>query len=153
MYTVNANQESGKKDTVWIFLAEYSLDELLWLVDGRWEPVAGLLFQDLGIPQEYLNPIIRTLADFALQAMLHAYPGTALAIRIFCQEKILMVEIPAKTMRPIPTIAGSKINLQPDPNMSGGWGYFLVERGADFPEGQPENSPNLIDLYLYREGK
>jgi len=153
VHSLNANQESGKKDTVWVFLAEYSLNEFMRLVEGRGKPVAGLLFRDLGIPQEYQNPITRTLTDFAQQAMMYVHSGTPAVIRLFCQEKILKAGNPAEPMRLKPTVASPEIILQAHLKMSGGWGYFLVERREDFPEDRPANSPNFIDLYLYKEGK
>jgi len=153
MHTANGNHESGKKDMVWVLLAECSLDELMRLAEGTGEPAAGWLFQDLGIPRECLTPIIRAGADFAQQAMMHAHPGTPAVIRWFCQEKLLRAEDPVETMRPRPAVAGPGITLQAHPKMSGGWGYFLVERNGDFPQDRRASSPNLVDLYLYREGK
>ena len=153
MCTSNANQESCKQDTVWVFLAVYSLDEFMRIVESGDDSAAGMPLQDLGIPQECLNPIIRTLADFAQLAMMHAHPGTPAGIRLFCQEKMLKAGKPAETMRSKQTVASPEIILKADPKMTGGWGYFLVERSGDSPEDRPASSPNLIDLYLYKEGK
>ncbi len=153
MRKVNANQESDKEDMVWVLLAEYSRDELMQFIEEIGEPVTRMPFQDLGIPSECLNPVIRTLADFAQQAMVHAHPGTPAVFRLFCQEKMLKTGNPAEGMRPRPTVAAPEIIPQAHPKMSGGWGYFLVERNGDFPEDRPTSSLNLVDLYLYREGK
>ena len=123
------------------------------LIEGTGESVAGLLFQDLGIPLECLNPITRTLADFAQQAMMYSHPGTPGVFRLFCQEKMLRGGNPAKAMRPRSTVAGPEIIPQPHPEMSGGWGYFLVERNADFRDDRLASALNVVDLYLYQEGK
>ena len=152
MHTVNANQESCKKDTVWIFLAEYSLDEFIRMVESGTEPF-GMLFREFCIPLEWFNQVIWNLADFAQQAMMHAHPETPAVIRLFCQKKMLKAGNPAETMRPKQTVAGPEIILQAVPKIIGGWGYFLVKRSEDFSEDRPAISPNLIDLYLYREGK
>ncbi len=153
MVTNNADQESCKKDTVWVFLAIYSLDELMRIVESGDDSAAGMPFQDLGIPLKCLNPMIRILADIAYPAMMHAHPGTPAMIRLFCQEKMLKAGKPAETMRSKQTVASSGIILQADPKMTGGWGYFLVVSSGDFPEDRPASPPNLIDLYLYNEGR
>ena len=138
---------------VWVLLAEYSRDEFMRLAEGRGEPVARLLFQDLGIPQECLNPIIRTLTDFARRAMTHALPGTPAVIRLFCQEKLLEAGNPAETTCPKPTVAHPEIIPQAYPRMSGGWGYFLVERSGSMAPKSTVSTYNLVDLYLYKEGE
>ena len=138
---------------VWVFLAEYSLDEFKWMVESGSEPVAGMLFQELCIPLESFNQVMLILADFAQQAMLYALPETPAVIRLFCLEKMLKAGNPVKAMYPQPTVAGPEINLPAVPKMCGSWGYFLVERSGEFSEDRPAISPKIIDLYLYREGK
>lgn len=36
-------------------------------------------------------------------------------------------------------------------NTMGGWGYFMIERGGDFPTVSSVIPHSDIDLYLYRE--
>ena len=40
-----------------------------------------------------------------------------------------------------------------DAEITGAWGYFLIERGGGFSPGSSTGTYNLIDLYLYKEGE
>lgn len=147
------NQPSRPDKPLWCFLGEFPLGELN---DHGTEETAsiGTLYQtirDLGIPQECQYPIIQTLTDCAQLAMVHDRPGTPVVIRLFCQERISMDENPAEPMRPKPAVSGKEIIQQAQPNINGGWGYFLVERMGDSPINISGGLPYIVDLYLYQE--
>jgi hypothetical protein len=80
--------------------------------------------RELGIPPECAGNIEMTITKFAREALAHFEPGRLDPpehIRIFCQTKMI----------------GEK--------MTGGCGYFLIERTERFQ--------HFVDLYLYREGE
>ena len=135
MLSSNANQEARAKDSGWYLLGEYPLSTFLPGPEKGEEITAGLLCQtmrDLGLPLEYLENIDRTLAGFAKEALVHfrqarvELPGR---IRILCQRKMIHEEV------------------------NGGWGYFVIERRCYVSADSLVNSPDLVDLYLYKEGE
>jgi hypothetical protein len=87
---------------------------------------------ELGIPPEWVENIEMTLTGFAREALAHfkqGRPALPERIRVFCQKKMVAEK------------------------MSGGWGYFLIERTespCDTFAGRPHQ---IVDLYLYREGE
>jgi hypothetical protein len=40
-----------------------------------------------------------------------------------------------------------------DTKTFGGWGFFIIKRAQDFRTVSTEDSPNFIDLFLYKEGE
>jgi hypothetical protein len=73
-------------------------------------------------------------------------------IRIFCQKKIIDDANAARTTsRPYhtePAMEHSPMILDFGTKMNGGWGCFLIQRGANVSD----DSHYVVDLYLYREG-
>ncbi len=125
--------------------------------------VDGLLFQtvrDLGMLPEGVENIDRTLIGVTKEALLYFKQGkTQLPeqIRIFCQKKIIDdANSTRATSRPHGIEQGIKhaqMVLEPGTKLIKGWGYFLIERGADFQPDASVNPHNYVDLYLYREGE
>ncbi len=146
----------------WDFLAEFPLNELLIDMDLRNSAEAGLLFQTvkgLGVRAELLDIIEGKLTVFASRAVaqLNQRRFKALTIvRLFCQKQAIAdenLQKPAIRFKPEPGPNPSQVIHCSAPEINGGWGYFLVERGGS---SQPESMPgtnNWIDLYLYKEGK
>jgi hypothetical protein len=135
MQSSNANQESRAKDSGWYLLGEYPLSTFLPGPEKGEEITAGLLCQtmrELGLPPEYIGNIERTLAGFAKEALVYFRHGRVELpgrIRFLCQRKMI------------------------DKEMKGGWGYFVIERRGYVSADSPVNSPDLVDLYLYKEGE
>ena len=159
MHTSNTKHNYKSDDPVWHILAEISLQEFLPDHDRRAETVAVSLFQmlqELGVSPECVENIARTLAGFAKEALerdkqeRQESPGR---IRIFCQKKILDDVNPMKTSATDCNIQGKKHTQSfPDSemNMTGGWGYFMIERGEDLPTSSAIPH-TCVDLYIYKE--
>ena len=100
--------------------------------------MAGLLYQptqDLGIPPECLKKIEITLIEFLKQMKVHikqAKCGLPIVIRLFYGKKIF---------HPV------------DTKIFGGWGFFIIQKAQDFITDSTKDSPNFIDLFLYKEGE
>jgi len=158
---INANLTVSSDDPVWVFLAEFPLSEWLSDHDSKNELTVKYLFQtvrELEIPPECVEIIDKTVTGFIKEARTHAGQGKfglPESIRIFCQKKMIGGEYSAKSSRPdhsehaIET--AQSIHLS-GTKMSGGWGYFLVERSAA-SAGVSGGLPHGIDLYLYKEGE
>lgn len=149
-------------DPLWVFLAEYSLDEFTSDDDIGGAIKGGLLFQtiqDFGIPPECLNKIETTLIEFVKQTMLHINQDKRdfpIVIHLYCQEKMIksgsLTETASdlqaqQTMEPMQMIHPADIKT------FGGWGFFLIERARDFHPGSSVSPHHLVDLYLYKEGE
>ncbi len=162
MIVVNDINKASSTDSDWEFLGEYSLSEFLVDMDMRDRAELGLLFQAvkaLAIKPELVDIIENKLAMFASQA-----PGkldqrrfdAPTFVRIFCHKDNRREEISVEpsndtaTRRAIPS---TQIIDRSDPDIKGGWGYFLIERGGGFAPNSIVNTYNLIDLYLYKEGE
>lgn len=119
----------------WHFLAEFSLNEFLMELTQSGGFAAGRLFQtvrQLGMPPEHVEAMEMTLAGFAREAPVYFQEGRlelSGRIRVFCQKKI----------------------IESGPEMSGGWGYFLIERGGPDSTGCLADSRDSVNLYLYKE--
>ncbi len=120
----------------WHFLAEFSLSEFLTELDRSGGLAAGRLFQtvrQLGMPPEHVEAMEMTLAGFAKEAPVFFKEGRlelAGRIRVFCQKKI----------------------IESGPGVSGGWGYFMIERGKDLLPCSSTAPHSYLHLYLYKEG-
>ena len=162
METSNAKQNFRSDDPVWVLLAEFSLGDFLSDYDRKDRLTVRYLFQtarELGMSPECMENIAKTLAGFAKEISLRykqerlEFPGR---IRIFCQKKIIDDANSAKASRPYHTEPGKKQKqIFPDSgtNTTGGWGYFMIERGEDLPPHSSAIPYNYIDLYLYKEGE
>jgi hypothetical protein len=135
MQTSNAEQGSRSINIVWYLLGEYSLSNFILDPEKGDAITTGLLsqmVQGMGIPDQYVEHIERTLSSFARKVLAHfkqdwvELPGR---IRIFCQQKMV------------------------DEEMHGGWGYFVIERSRDPSTCDAPATPHFIDLYLYKEGE
>ena len=130
--------QSSTKDPLWNFLAEFSLSEFLSYKetgDALKAELQRQVVQDLGIPAECLKKIETTLLEFLEQTKMHFNQGKKvfpIVIRLF-YGKNMFHPINTKTF--------------------GGWGFFIIKRAQDFRTGSAEDSPNFIDLFLYKEGE
>lgn len=161
MQTSNASQGSRSKDIEWYLLGEYSLSKFLSEHEKEGELMAALLsrtMQDLDIPLEYLENIDRMLTGFAKEALVHfkqvglELPGY---IRVFCQKKVLDNANSGKTAEPVhagQVMEYTPIKFPSSMKMTGGWGYFIIERSGN-DAGSSEGIHPFIDLYLYKEGE
>lgn len=133
MKTGNDNKKSTG-DPTWVFLSEYLLSGFI-AEDVGSEQAVGLLLQairDFGIPPACLLEIEKTLTGFAQETIVqinHGRSGLPVTIRLFCQKRMIKEK------------------------ENGGWGYFFIERGGEYPVGSSTNAHNLVDLYLYKEGE
>jgi hypothetical protein len=137
MQMFNANQYLPPDPAEWHFLVELSLNEFFIELDRSAGLAAGRLYQtvrQLGMPAERVENMEMILAGFAKEAPVYFNEGRLELtgrIRVFCQKKI----------------------LEAGPELSGGWGYFVIERGGKDSAGPLENCWNSVDLYLYKEGE
>jgi len=159
---INANQNFGSDDSIWYFLAEFSLSEFLLDRDRSDELTVGVLrqvVQELGILPECVENIEMTLAGFATEALVRFQQGGLELpgrVRLFCQKKIIDdVNSGSAAARPNHTeqvMEHAQMILDSSTKMNGGWGYFLIKRGSNVSTGSPTRSWNSVDLYLYKEG-
>ena len=162
MHHQNDHQNLRCGEPGWDILGEYSLDQLSF-TDGSQDPLAaGFLFQaaqDAGIPLALLKSIDRTLTRLIKQALVHhnqERPDALVTLRLLCQKKIhagkssqkQSSQFEAETM-----LDPNPMTIYSDMEFSGGWGYFLIERGCAAGLDFAQTNVHLIDLYLYREGK
>jgi len=160
--TSNINENGRSNDSVWQFLAEYSLSEFLSDHGKGDELTTGLLFQpfrELGVPPDWIGNIEMTLTEYAKQALAHFKQGKVELpgrIRVYCQNKIIEYANSARAdSRPChaeQSVGHLQMVYQSTAKM-GGWGYFLIERGGNVLVDSPEGSWKTINLYLYKEGE
>jgi hypothetical protein len=158
----NIHQKSRSIDPVWHFLAEYSLDELL-VNEERGDVLAVSLsfqtIQELGIPLEYLKNIEYALTGFVKESLAHFDQGRSnltIYIRIFCKKKTIEAVNSAKITPSSHTEQTMEVTQNvrnSDAKINEGWGFFLIERGADFFASPSGSSCHFVDLYLYKEGE
>ena len=162
MQISNENQNTRFNDPVWYFLAEYPLSELIVAMNTRGELTSKFVhqtFRDLGIPPEHINSIEKTLLGFVKDAMVHLDQERSdlpVYIRLFCHKKTVDDVISLESSSQLnagQTIETPHIIHHSNPEINGGWGYFLVERGGCFQPGSSMNACNWVDLYLYKEGE
>ena len=161
MKTSVDNQDPRFINPEWDFLAEYPLNELLVDLDLRDTAEAGILFQaflSLGIQSELLDIIERKLIGFVAEgpAQLNQRRFEAPTfVRLFFQRQTVagLPTLRASSQGGVKhTTKSSNIIDHPGPETNGGWGYFLVERGADSKPGASQGTKNWVDLYIYKEG-
>ena len=161
MQTSNINKNGRSNDSVWQFLAEYSLSEFLSDPDKGDELTTGLLFQpfrELGVPPDWIGNIETALTGYAKQALAPFKQGMVElsgSIRVFCQKKMIVDANSAKTSRPDHIEQATEnvpIIFKTGSIMNGGWGYFIVENSGGSASSSMRSHP-VVDLYLYREGE
>lgn len=162
MDTSSSNHNSSFNDPTWYFLAEYMLSELIvndTLSEANIKRVLFQIIWELGIPPEHITHIESTWSGFVREAIAHLYQSGSCShmyLRLFCQKKALDYVLPGENsslFRLNQTSEAPQIIRQSSPEVKGGWGYFLVERGGTAEVNFPEKGCNWVDLYLYREGK
>ena len=162
MRTSNQKQNTGFSDPEWYFLGEYPLCVLMADLNRRGSPKAELLFQtirELGVHAELLNTIERKLLECATEATAKLNKGNYEApayFRLFCQKKTMegIKSISSKNQfKAEQTIKSTKIIRHSDPEINGGWGYFLIESGGGLLPNSSECRNYWVDLYLYKEGE
>jgi hypothetical protein len=162
MKTSNAKQKFNSDDPVWILLADLSLGDFLPDQHRREESTAGYLLQmvrELGLPLECVENIAMLVSEVAKESPVHDKPERlefSGRIRIFCQKKIIDdANAWHASSRPCPTEQAMEllpVILDFGTKMNGGWGCFLIRRGANVSDDASLSSPHVVDLYLYREG-
>lgn len=160
MQTSNPKYKSSSNDPLWNFLAECSLCEFVSDKETGDALKAGLLFQtlrDLGIPQECLNRIERTLVESINQIRIRFNQSQILnpiLIRSFYEKKMISsgnLAEASSDLQKEQTIEPAQIIHPGGTQISGGWGFFIVERAREFPADSTVDTPNFIDLFLYQE--
>ena len=161
------NNQSNEPDYLsWELITQYSLGENTRDEDIDAVLTAGPLnttMQKLGITQEHIHHIIGTVSTTVTQARSHFLSGRSnmhVIIDMFCQRKTLAGALRLKNSKQFEApISGNSFQELLDLNItlessgernSGGWGYFIVERGADLSIAYQEH-PCVLELYLYRE--
>ena len=162
MVTSKEENEPKFSNSGWEYLAEYPLKELLVDMDLRDTPEVGLLFmkvKDLGIKPEILDIIERKLIGFTAEspAQLNQRRFEAPTyVRLFYKRNTADDSNPVDASnrhKSRQTLKSTQIIDHSEPEINGGWGYFLVERGVSSEIGVSLAPLNWIDLYLYKEGE
>jgi hypothetical protein len=163
----NHDNQSDKSEYMpWKLVSQYSLGE-----NTRDEEIGAVLIasplnttmQKLGITQERIHRIFGTVSVTATQARSHFLSGRSnmlVTIQMFCQRKTLAGALRLKNSKQFDALIsgdslqefrGLNITLESSGERnSGGWGYFIIERGADLSIAYQEHSC-VLELYLYRE--
>jgi hypothetical protein len=163
----NHDNQRHKGDYMpWELVSQYSLGE-----NTRDEDIDAVLIasplnatmQKLGITQERIHHIFDTVSVTATQARSHFLSGRSnmlVTIHVFCQRKTLAGALRLKNSEQFDAlISGNSLQEFLDLNTTlefsgernyGGWGYFIIERGADLSIAYQEH-PCVLELYLYRE--
>jgi len=140
MQTAIDTHEFKNDDPTWDFIAEYSITELIGDEDIEADLKAASLFQtlhELGLPPECLKKLEGTITVTAREArrhLLRGRPNLSVHIRLFCQR----------------TPEDGLPHLKKQTN--GGWGYYIIEKGGDFPSTIGYKYHRVAELYLYKEG-
>jgi hypothetical protein len=166
MKTLHDNQRDEANYLAWELITQYPLGE-----NTRDEDIDAVLIasplnttmQKLGITQELIHHMIGTVSVTATQARCHFLSGRSnmlVTIRVFCQRKTIAGALRLKNSKQFDApISGNSLQEFLDLNItlessgernSGGWGYFIIERGADLSIAYQEHSC-VLELYLYRE--
>ena len=166
MQKLHDNQRDEADYLSWELIAQYSLVE-----NTRDEDIDAVLIasplnttmQKLGITQVRIHHIFCTVSVTATQARGHFFSGRSnmpVTIHMFCQRKTLAGALRPENSRQfdVPISANSlqeflDLNITPESSgerNSAGWGYFIIERGADLSIAYQEHFCAL-ELYLYRE--
>ncbi len=166
MKKLHNNQSDEQDNLSWILISQFSLG-----VNTGNEDIDAVLttsplyatMHKLGISQDRIHHIIGTVSGTAAQARSHFLPGRSdmlVTIHMFCQRKTLAGALRLEYSKQFEgPISGNSLQDFLDLNITlessgernfGGWGYFIVERGADLSVAYQE-TPCVIELYLYRE--
>ena len=166
MHKNHDNQRDEPDYLSWELITQYTLGE-----NTRDEDIDAVLItsplnttmQKLGITQERIYHIIGTVSVTATQARSHFLSGRSnmlVTIHLFCQRKTLACVLRPENSRQFDApISANSLQEFLDLNItlessgernSGGWGYFIIERGADLSIAYQEH-PCVLELYLYRE--
>jgi len=154
MRTSNGVNNTRSNTLGWYLLAECALGEMMSASGNVYESTRDTLFQlfqELGMPLEFIRKIELTLTGFAQQDRLER-PGW---VRVFCQENMIDDAIAAKTSRLDHAEPAMESVSGKDPAgtiLNRGWGYFIIDRSGD-DAGSSEKSSPLVDLYFYQEGE
>lgn len=161
MLKSNAKQSFNSDNSEWVLLSELPSIDFLLDQDRREESLVRSLFQtlqELGMLPKDMDNIARTLTDIAKEASVRTKNGrleVPRRIRILCQKKMIDDEGSVKTSQPYNIEQGKKqkqIFSEIGTKRTGGWGYFIIERGEDLRSDRSAISKSYIDLYLYKEG-
>jgi hypothetical protein len=161
MQTTNRTEDVRFNDPEWCFLAEYPLTKLMVDKDNPGETKSDVLartMSELRIGAELFSEIERKLIQLTMLAMAQFDQGryAAPTIRLFSHRKAAE-EINSRSSTCPQDIMDNPSTPatieQPDRDTSGGWGYFVVERGEKTPDEGEGRTCFWIDLFLYREGK
>ncbi len=166
MKKLHDNQRDEADYLSWELITQYSLCENTCDEDIDAVLIASpfnTTMQKLGITPEHIHHIIGTVSLTATQARSHFLPGRSnmlVTIRVFCQRKTLAYALRLENSRRFDApISGNSLQEFLDLNITlestaernhGGWGYFIIERGADLSIAYQEH-PCVLELYLYRE--
>ncbi len=140
MQTAIDPHEFKNDDPTWDFITEYPMTELIVDEDIEAELKIGSLsqtMQESGLPMECLQKLgeaIRGTAREASRHLLRGRPNLPVHIRLFCQR--------------MPGDGLPHSNKQ----TNGGWGYYIIEKGGDFPSTIGYKYHRVLELYLYKEG-
>jgi hypothetical protein len=140
MQIENDNQKVRYDNPTWRLIADCSLGEATSDGKGAAELNIRLLFQamrELGVPPECLNRIEGTITEITRVRGEIESPhltGSPVNIYLFCDK------------RTTDNVHHS------EERMKGGWGYYVIERGSDFPGTSCQEHHRVIELYLYKEG-
>ncbi len=159
-------QNEKAKSLPWELIMRYTFIENSDFKDIDTELLASPLnniLRKLGLAQERVHHIFSTVSTTVTQAKSHILSGRTdlpVTIHVFCQGKLLASALRHKNLgqsdSPISAdlfheFLDLNITLEPsEPKNSGGWGFFIIERGADLSITHQE-APCVLELYLYRE--
>ena len=166
MKKLHDNQRDEADYLSWELITQYSLVENTCDEDIDAVLIASpfnTTMQKLGITPEHIHHIIGTVSLTATQARGHFLSGRSnmsVTIHLFCQRKALADALRPENSRQFDVlISANSLQKFLDLNItlessgernSGGWGYFIIERGADLSIAYQEH-PCVLELYLYRE--
>ena len=111
------------------------------------------------MPLECVENIARLVSEFAKESPVQDKPERlefSGRIRIFCQKKTTddanATRAASRSYPAEQAMEHSPVILDFGTKMNGGWGCFLIRRGANVSDDGSLSSPHVVDLYLYREG-
>lgn len=139
MDTTNENVKFHNGNSLWYFIAEFSLSEIAVDEIRGAELTGGALFQalrEIGIPLEILKTVVSMIkkniggANGIFDRSLPYLPDRYL---LYCDRK---------------TAYNKHHSID---RMDGGWGLYLIERGRDFTINSPQESCRIVEIYLYKE--
>lgn len=141
MQPAQENQRKDCSQPLWTPVVKYAVSEDIRDEDIEAVIVAEMFqtIEQLGLPDEHLRKIERSITETARKSRRQCSPGTsssAVQIHLFCQRVPPQGDLHC----------GEK-------QVSTGWSYYLIERGDNSSITSCERYDRIIDLYLYREGE